>query len=64
MLKRIKRKTFNRIFIVSNIIAESDDKIVKLILNNKEVVEEVVNDELFKIKSLKNFSEFYDEIKG
>ena len=58
MLKRIKRKTFNRIFIVSNIIAESDDKIVKLILNNKEVVEEVVNDELFKIKSLKNFSEF------
>ena len=58
MLKRIKRKTFNRIPIVSNIIAESDDKIVKLILNNKEVVEEVVNDELFKIKSLKNFSEF------
>ncbi|MBY8988718.1 MAG: hypothetical protein KGD61_09710 [Candidatus Lokiarchaeota archaeon] len=47
MLKRIKRKTFNRIPIVSSIIAESDDKIVKLILNNKEEVEEVVNDELF-----------------
>ena len=44
MLKRIKRKTFNRIPIVLNIIAESDDKIVKLILNNKDEVEEVVND--------------------
>jgi hypothetical protein len=47
MLKRIKRKTINRIPIVSIIIAESDDKIVKLILNNKEEVEEVLIDELF-----------------
>lgn len=47
MVKRIKRKTFNRIPIVSIIIAESDDKIVKFILNNKEEVEEVLIDELF-----------------
>jgi len=45
---RIKRKTFNRIPIVSNLVAESNDKTVNLILKNKEGVEEVVSELLFK----------------